>query len=348
MSPTELAAREEKAEALEVKATKNPAIWEVKSGTDERKKYFVRLNGTPSCGCPDFQHHKEIDPAWLCKHLLAARRKAGLAPTEEEVREDISDLFSGPAEAEEDIATEEEETSCTRCGRIKLYSTQIFTPYQSKKFGEEYLCSDCAEMRSYSLENESICVLCGNEEVEDNLIPYQGVDGSGLICQECHDSIKREEKSREKQIEEEVESLRLKIEQLERVRQALRTPLEQRIARANAILEAGEPGNVEEYEKGGRKLKGYRCQAVVDAANEAFGAAGWKYEMARHEVKGDSALVQIELFIRTPDGWLSKGAEFGGCSNPNPADALKGAISDAIKKSFSLWGLGSKAYRGEL
>ena len=57
----------------------------------------------------------------------------------------------------------------------------------------------------------------------------------------------------------------------------------------------------------------------------------------------------LQLYLRLAGGsWFTKGPQFGGSQNVDPTDALKGALSDGLKKAFSHWGVGNLAYRGEL
>ncbi len=107
---------------------------------------------------------------------------------------------------------------------------------------------------------------------------------------------------------------------------------------------------VEQYEG---KLKGYRLQYVIDSVNCVLGPENWKYNLLedttpKHIEKGaDETICLIELFIKVDNEWITKGQMFGS-SNLEGANGLKAAIGDAVKKSFAYWGIGNKAYRGEL
>lgn len=62
-----------------------------------------------------------------------------------------------------------------------------------------------------------------------------------------------------------------------------------------------------------------------------------------------SALVQLALYIRMEDeNWFPKGPQLGESQTPDPADALKGAVTDASKKAPAWGSIGNKAHRGEL
>jgi hypothetical protein len=126
-----------------------------------------------------------------------------------------------------------------------------------------------------------------------------------------------------------------------------------RIARINEILVSFGNVAVETDQKG---FTGYGAQYVLDAVNEGLGLDAWRYEILDHQIEkaGDSgkahrAMVLLQLSIRLDSGeWFCRGPVVGGSVNGDGADALKGAITDAVKKALSHWGIGSRAYRGEL
>ncbi len=110
---------------------------------------------------------------------------------------------------------------------------------------------------------------------------------------------------------------------------------------------------IESYEK---NLTGYKLQFVIDSVNVILGAENWKYNLKEHhnikqqitkDEEVNETICLIELFIKVNNEWISKGPMFGS-SNLEGANGLKAAIGDAVKKSFAYWGIGNKAYRGEL
>lgn len=131
---------------------------------------------------------------------------------------------------------------------------------------------------------------------------------------------------------------------------------------ANDFLEKNEPKSVQTYTTmSGFEATGYRPQYIVDAANLAFGASGW-----RHITKNTSidvmplkdgktttvatAEVSIQLLDDKGNVTFETGTQFGGSKviSGNVADGKKGAVTDAIGKALSILGIGSKAYRGDL
>jgi len=61
-------------------------------------------------------------------------------------------------------------------------------------------------------------------------------------------------------------------------------------------------------------------------------------------------VAEVKLFIRIADEWMCKGSQTGQMQivRGNVGDAMKGAITDALQKCFSLLSIGSDAYRGLL
>ena len=100
----------------------------------------------------------------------------------------------------------------------------------------------------------------------------------------------------------------------------------------------------------GRKQYGYVPQAVFDAVNAVLGPENWTYKVHSNEIIDDQAIACVEVYFRTSDGWLSKGKHWGQSNvvKGNIGDALKGAVTDGIQKSLSLWSIGSDAYAGKL
>jgi hypothetical protein len=125
------------------------------------------------------------------------------------------------------------------------------------------------------------------------------------------------------------------------------------VEKVNELLVKGEPSNIESYSfgEGSDKVEGtgYRIQHVIDAVNEAFGN-GWKYAVPlMSEAQGKEFWVGVELSFRVGGEWQSRGIQYGsGSAKMSIGDARKTAISDGIKKSFALWSIGNKSFRGEL
>ena len=98
------------------------------------------------------------------------------------------------------------------------------------------------------------------------------------------------------------------------------------------------------------KSTGYAWQYIVDAVNSVFD--GWRYDLldlcVSEKAKSFYAEARIQLDIIFNGEPVTRGTTVGSSSNVNQGDAQKGAITDALKKSFSLFSIGNKAMRGEL
>ncbi len=122
--------------------------------------------------------------------------------------------------------------------------------------------------------------------------------------------------------------------------------MNEKIIAVNALLEAGEPGNISVDEYAG--YVGYKPQAIIDAMNEVFWGQ-WGFEEVSNEIAGDDKLVvaQVRVFLKDvdfqPSGWGQSRITKGDLG-----DARKGAQTDAIKKALSYFSIGNKAYQGLL
>jgi hypothetical protein len=127
------------------------------------------------------------------------------------------------------------------------------------------------------------------------------------------------------------------------------TDVAQKVERVNALLLAGEPGNVTTDEHAG--YTGYKPQAIVDAMNEGFGIGEWGFEEVSSEIvpgdKGALAIAQVSVWLKgidfKPTSWGQNRVTRGDIG-----DAKKGAQTDAIKKGLSYFSIGNRAYHGLL
>ena len=86
---------------------------------------------------------------------------------------------------------------------------------------------------------------------------------------------------------------------------------------------------------GGIELVYITARDVMDRLDEAVGIAGWSTSL--HEVQGR---VTCELAIRFGERWITKTDGAGDTG----IEGEKGAISDALKRSAVLWGIGRYLY----
>lgn len=109
--------------------------------------------------------------------------------------------------------------------------------------------------------------------------------------------------------------------------------------------------------KKGYDTTGHGYQWVIDRFNEVVGIDGWRYTYRIiREVEGQFQSGQprhditVELGINLNMGgeWLDARFCVGSHVSGNHGDALKGAITNAFKKSASWWGVGREAYAGQL
>lgn len=103
----------------------------------------------------------------------------------------------------------------------------------------------------------------------------------------------------------------------------------------------------------GYDTTGYGYQWCVDRFNEVMGLDGWgfTYKIIREaEGKYSSGKPFHDITVQI-DIWLMDYAPrpcVGGHISASYADALKGAITNAFKKTAAFWGVGSAAYRGQI
>ena len=96
---------------------------------------------------------------------------------------------------------------------------------------------------------------------------------------------------------------------------------------------------------GNRILYGYLPQAVFDAVNSVLKPEGWYYVVVEPVVYESDVVVKVIVKIGAREC-----EHFGGMRviNGDHGSAYKGAVTDALQKALSMFGVGSKAYRGEL
>jgi hypothetical protein len=105
--------------------------------------------------------------------------------------------------------------------------------------------------------------------------------------------------------------------------------------------------------KKGYDTTGYGYQYVVDRFNEVCGEDwGYSYRILK-ECEGAYSTgkgfyeITVEVSI-----WLGDSSKartcVGGHTSVSYADALKGAITNAFKKTAAFWGVGADAYRGTI
>jgi len=108
--------------------------------------------------------------------------------------------------------------------------------------------------------------------------------------------------------------------------------------------------------KKGYDTTGYGYQFIVNRFNEVLGLGGWNWsfkeiERAEGAYKSGTKFISITgeatITLSLPDGEVSH-TEYGGHQSSNLTDALKGASTNALKKTASFFGVGKDAFEGSI
>ncbi|GEM_PF-1289384 len=126
----------------------------------------------------------------------------------------------------------------------------------------------------------------------------------------------------------------------------------EKVVEVNKILDGFGEEAIQEEKRPWGSLWGYKPQYLIDAVNQVLKEDGWGYKLITIQTTPldngrTTAIAQVEVYIKIGETLVCKGPQFGVSTN-YPGDAEKGAITDGIGKGLSLWGIGSKAYRGLL
>lgn len=115
-----------------------------------------------------------------------------------------------------------------------------------------------------------------------------------------------------------------------------------------------------------KNMSAIHPMAIIDRLNEVFGVGGWDFHTREIEVtkevqktaKGDRVVymsaVHGTLVIELKDGSGDFASvrrvrieQFGGSTNDDKGDALKGGATDALTKIASYLGIGASIYKGQ-
>lgn len=93
--------------------------------------------------------------------------------------------------------------------------------------------------------------------------------------------------------------------------------------------------------------------AIIDRLNEVFGIGGWNFTtefISCNPAKQQTKKGERDVFISTVKGRLEIGdcviEQFGGNTNDDAGDSLKGSATDALTKIASYLGIGAEIYKG--
>ena len=108
--------------------------------------------------------------------------------------------------------------------------------------------------------------------------------------------------------------------------------------------------------KKGYDTTGYAYQFIVNRFNEVLGIGGWNWsfeevERAEGTYKSGTKFISITgkatIVLNLPNGQVSH-SEYGGHQSSNLTDALKGASTNALKKTAAFFGVGKDAFEGSI
>ena len=108
--------------------------------------------------------------------------------------------------------------------------------------------------------------------------------------------------------------------------------------------------------KKGYDTTGYGYQFIVNRFNEVLGIGGWNWsfeevERAEGTYKSGTKFISITgkatIVLNLPNGQVSH-SEYGGHQSSNLTDALKGASTNALKKTAAFFGVGKDAFAGSI
>lgn len=102
----------------------------------------------------------------------------------------------------------------------------------------------------------------------------------------------------------------------------------------------------------GYDTTGYQYQYLVNVLNEVVGPAGWEFTYETVNVVSGtfrSGTQFYDITVSTPMRILdARRTCVGGHVSGSYGDALKGAITNSLKKTMGLFGIGKAAYEGSL
>jgi len=106
------------------------------------------------------------------------------------------------------------------------------------------------------------------------------------------------------------------------------------------------------------KMSAIHPMAIIDRLNEVFGIGGWNFttefisceEKTQVTRKGTPEESTRQIYISAVKGQLKIGdliiEQFGGSTNDDKGDALKGGATDSLTKIASYLGVGAEIYKG--
>lgn len=105
-----------------------------------------------------------------------------------------------------------------------------------------------------------------------------------------------------------------------------------------------------------RGMSSIHPMAIIDRLNDVFGIDGWDFHtehisshpFTQQTKNGERSMfrsaVKGRVYIKSMDKTIE---QFGGSSNDDEGDALKGGATDALTKIASYLGIGASIYKGQ-
>ena len=96
--------------------------------------------------------------------------------------------------------------------------------------------------------------------------------------------------------------------------------------------------------------------SIIDVLNEAFGIGAWKFETEYISCDKETQKTKFgerQIYVSAVKGTLIVPAhdihieQFGGSTNDDKGDSLKGGATDALTKCASYLGVGATIYKGQ-
>jgi hypothetical protein len=107
------------------------------------------------------------------------------------------------------------------------------------------------------------------------------------------------------------------------------------------------------------RMSAIHPMAVIDRLNEVFGHGGWNFETdflscdegVQVTKKGTDQESSRKIYVSAVKGRMTIGdiviEQFGGSTNDDKGDALKGGATDALTKIASYLGVGASIYKNQ-
>ena len=97
----------------------------------------------------------------------------------------------------------------------------------------------------------------------------------------------------------------------------------------------------------GPELTTIQAGYITMTLNYVVGIGGWAFERSEIHIVEDHKTVEVTLFIANEKGTVASHTAFGGSRNPGP-DGFKSAVTDALTKAASYFGLGEEVFCGKI